>query len=379
MKRKRILSVLIILSVVVMGAVSVWPEEEGPFHAWPGLVDITLMDLDSAPRYGRDDPASIMSGAASYWGRAVDQDGNPMKGATLSAQLGVHFGHGKGPKTWRKQIILGDDGTFTLAGGSGMGIAITVAKLGHTPYSRYYHLHPAKERFRPTKDTPEELIVWRNVGNGKRRNAEIEITVPWPLCRHFRLDFLQRKVVGPEEPGDFEVQMQLDADPYVSGKFSAPEDIGPIFTVIDGTYGFCFAPTNERYQPKVGPIGWHWQPSERHPLLSEASYGGLRGVYAPFVILTFRPRSKVLKFEPNMHFREHTSVQGDMSGNHIAFISRGGKVSGRISIADAKFSQGQPGRPEGYMLRIYGVIAQDSLGWNEREPNPTHLLPDPNP
>lgn len=379
MKLKRILSVLIILSVMVVGTVSVWPEEDAPFHAWPGLVDITLMDLDSTPRYGRDDPASIMSGAASYWGRAVDQDGNPMKGATLTAQLGVHFGHGQGPKTWSKQILLGDDGTFTLAGGSGMGIGITVAKRGYTPYDRYYYLHPAKERFRPTKDAPEELIVWRNVGHGMRRNAEIETTVPWPLCQHFRLDLVQRKVVGPEEPGDFEIRIPLNVEPFEDGKFQVPREIGAILSTIDGAFGFCREPTSKVYSIEAGPAHWSWQPSDDHPLISESSFGGIRNVYSPFETLSFLPMEAVKQLPKAQQFSERSRTHGDMRGLRMAFHSRNGQIAGRISLEDAGFLPGDRHRPPGYFIRLLGEVAQGSHGWNEREPEPELLLPDPEP
>jgi len=375
--KKRNLTIGLVISILVAGMVSLWPEEESPFHGWPGLVDITTEPLDFTPRYGVNDPASISTGQAAYWGRATDQDGNPLAGATVTAYLVVHFGHGHGPKHWKAQFQVADDGTFTVAGGSGIMLTITVAKPGHTPYLRRFELHPAKERFRPTKDAPEELIVWRNVGNGKRRNAEIETTVPWPLCRHFRLDFLQRKVVGPEEVGDLEIRLPLMDDPVVDGKLNVARELSATLEVVDGSFGFCYEPTSRVYDPLVGPAHWSWQPSDRHPLLNEQSIGGIRDTYAPFMALTFKPIEVVKTLQRELQFSEHSDTHGGIGGN-IVFRSRKDQVAGRIKL-EAFFTDKEPGKSPGYFVRIYGAITQGSRGWNEREPEPELLLPDPNP
>jgi len=374
---RRTLILLVLLGVG--GSIALWPQEESPFHGWPGLVDIAGKQLDFTPRYGANDPASISTGEAANWGRATDQDGKPLAGATVTAYLVVHFGHGHGPKHWMVQFRVAEDGTFTVAGGSGIMLTITVAKPGHTPYLRRFELHPEKERFRPTKDAPEELICWQNVGQGKRQAASMRASVPWPLCQHFRLDFLQRKVVGPEEPGDLEIQLPLTASPFVDGKLEALDPLGTVqLTAVDGAYGFCEMPYSRVYTFPIDPFNLPWQPSERHPQLVESSIGGPRSLYCPFVTLTFESYEARNKSAQELRFGSRHSEYHQLLGREIFFHSRKGQVVGKITlraIFDLFESQGK----EGYFVRVYGTIAQGPGGWNEREPEPELLLPDPEP
>lgn len=375
MTKKRMTISLIIVGLLV-GTVSLWPEDN-PLHAWPGLVDLRDKELDLAPRFGRDDPASISTGTVAYWGRATDQDGKPMTGATVTAQLRIHFGHGHGPKVVYRQIRIADDGTFTVAGGSGVWLVLTIAKPGHTPFSRTFQLHQSRERYHPTKEAPEELICWRNVGQGKRQNAEIWTSVPWPLCRHFRLDLVNRKVVGPEEAGDFEIRIPLETEPFVDGKPQTPREVGVTLEAVEGSFGFNYQPSSSKtYSQEAGPAHWSWQPSDRHPLLNEASIGGIRSVYAPFVTLTFKPIEEVKKLSRELQFSEHSDTHAGISDSQIVFHSRNGQVAGRITLSGA-FSSGEPGGTRGYLVQTYGTIVQGSLGWNEREPAPKMLLPEP--
>lgn len=376
MTKKRMMIGLMIIGLVV-GTVSLWPEDN-PLHAWPGLVDISGEELDFAPRFGRNDPSSISTGTVAYWGRATDQDGKPMTGATVTAFLRIHFGGGRGPETVRRQIRIADDGTFTIAGGAGIWLVITIAKPGHTPFIRKVELHPSLERFRSTKDAPEELICWRNVGQGKPQNAEIWTSVPWPLCRHFRLDLVNRKVVGPEEAGDLEIEMPLAMEPFRDGKMQVPEDLGVTLSAVDGAFGFCHTPDGA-FNVNFGPEHLPWQPSERHPLLNEKSFGGIRDVYTPFQTLSliFVERGGMDRIPLPMRFREHF-MGGGSFGADVAFRSRGDQVAGRVSLSTF-FTDKQSGEPPGYFVRIYGSIAQGSRGWNESEPYPKYLLPDPKP
>lgn len=109
----------------------------------------------------------------SFFGKVIDQDGNPIPNVkvTLQVRYTTAIGTGDIGDTFDYPVLnTGEDGRFTLTGAHGALLAVkALEKPGYEPSvkatrSSYWYWRDPKDAFHPNAEQPEVFRMWKNAG-----------------------------------------------------------------------------------------------------------------------------------------------------------------------------------------------------------------------
>ncbi len=160
-------------------------------RAVPGFQPMTLQgkpEVNSPPLVipagdpRRREYETSLQGRICYYARVIDQDGKPVPKAMVLVLL-ERLGWGNSSYS-KCRTYTDEDGRFSVVGGIGSHVAISIIKAGYTPDGRHGALKGDAELLRATPDAPAIITVWKNTGFSRK-----DLIVHRPADEHLRFNY----------------------------------------------------------------------------------------------------------------------------------------------------------------------------------------------
>ena len=156
-----------------------------------------------------------LQGRVCYYARVIDQDGKPVPQAMILVLL-ERLGWGN--STYFKcRTYTDDDGRFSVVGGVGSHVRISIYKAGYTPDGRRGALKGDAELLQATPDAPATITLWKNTGFDRSRlilhrpaDEQLRFQYSPPLPARIRFDLVRGIIAKEGEDWDIELKYAIN-------------------------------------------------------------------------------------------------------------------------------------------------------------------------
>ncbi|PAW79529.1 MAG: hypothetical protein B9S32_03050 [Verrucomicrobia bacterium Tous-C9LFEB] len=149
-----------------------------------------------------------------FWGKVVDQDGNPIEGAQIKFTINnTPDPYGNLPT----EIVLSDaNGLFSLTGKNGLGLSVWVSKEGYystsnqSSISLNYSLKGGVDQPFPTQDHPSVFVLKKKGQGAALIHKKLKVPIP-KNGTSVEINLAQGKVVAAGQ-GDLKIESWVNDD-----------------------------------------------------------------------------------------------------------------------------------------------------------------------